>query len=99
MVYAALPLALISGGALNGAAVMLVFGLGTLPNMLAMDLGAQALRAGARGRAWPRLRALLRPLAGCALLLFAASDLAHAAHLAGSQSPALALVESICHAR
>lgn len=99
MVYAALPLALISGSALQGAGVMFAFGLGTLPNMLALDLGAHALRAGTGRQRWAGVRAGLRPLAGCALLLFAASDLAHAAHLAGAQSPALALVESICHAR
>jgi sulfite exporter TauE/SafE len=35
MVYSMLALALVSGGALRGAAVMLAFGLGTLPNLLA----------------------------------------------------------------
>lgn len=99
MVYAALPLALISGSAPQGGLVMFAFGLGTLPNMFALDLGARALQAGASRPAWRRARTVLRPLAGCALLLFAASDLAHAAQLAGAHSPALALVESICHSR
>jgi sulfite exporter TauE/SafE len=35
MIYGVLPLALLSGGAWQGAAVMLAFGVGTLPNLLA----------------------------------------------------------------
>ena len=35
LVYAVLPIALFSGGAIYGASVMLAFGLGTLPNLLA----------------------------------------------------------------
>ena len=35
LVYAVLPLALLAGGAVQGAAVMLAFGIGTLPNLLA----------------------------------------------------------------
>jgi len=35
LTYGVLPIALFSGGALQGAAVMLAFGLGTLPNLLA----------------------------------------------------------------
>ncbi len=34
LVYSALPLALVSGSALNGAVVMLAFGAGTLPALL-----------------------------------------------------------------
>lgn len=37
MVYAVLPLSLVAGGALSGASVMLFFGLGTPPNLLAFD--------------------------------------------------------------
>ncbi len=44
LVYGLLPVALLSGSAANGAAIMLAFGLGTLPNLLA----AQALLARAR---------------------------------------------------
>ncbi len=36
LVYGVLPVALLAGSAANGAWVMLAFGLGTLPNMLAM---------------------------------------------------------------
>jgi sulfite exporter TauE/SafE len=35
LVYSALPLALLAGGAWQGGAVMLAFGLGTVPNLLA----------------------------------------------------------------
>jgi sulfite exporter TauE/SafE len=35
LTYSVLPVALFAGGALEGAAVMLAFGLGTLPNLLA----------------------------------------------------------------
>jgi sulfite exporter TauE/SafE len=35
LVYSVLPLALLSGGAWQGGTVMLAFGLGTLPNLLA----------------------------------------------------------------
>jgi len=45
LVYGLLPVALLSGSAANGAAVMAIFGLGTLPNLLA----AQALIARTRG--------------------------------------------------
>jgi sulfite exporter TauE/SafE len=93
MVYAALPLALLTGSAARGALVMLAFGLGTVPNMLALSVGAAA----ALESRWAAARGWLRPAAGCAVLLFAASDLAHAAHLAGSQSAAVSLLESICH--
>lgn len=35
LVYSVLPVAMLAGGAVNGALVMLAFGLGTLPNLLA----------------------------------------------------------------
>jgi hypothetical protein len=38
LVYSTLPLALFAGGAWEGAAVMLAFGLGTLPNLMATNL-------------------------------------------------------------
>lgn len=38
LVYSTLPLALLAGGAWQGGAVMLAFGLGTLPNLMAADL-------------------------------------------------------------
>ncbi len=45
LVYSMLVLAAASGGAWQGAAVMLAFGLGTLPNLLAAGLAAQRLLA------------------------------------------------------
>lgn len=46
LVYSVLPLALFAGGAWQGCAVMLAFGLGTLPNLLAAGvLLARAKRA------------------------------------------------------
>lgn len=38
LVYSVLPLALFAGGAWQGGAVMLAFGLGTLPNLMAADV-------------------------------------------------------------
>lgn len=94
MVYATLPLALIAGGPARGAAVMLAFGLGTLPNLVLLDLAAAGVAqrlSRAPARAW------LRALAGAVVLAFGVSDLAHAAHLAGVNDPAVALLASICH--
>jgi sulfite exporter TauE/SafE len=45
LVYSMLTLALASGDALSGAGVMLAFGLGTLPNLLAAGFAAQKLLA------------------------------------------------------
>jgi len=44
LVYSVLGTALVSGGATRGAAVMLAFGLGTLPNLLAAGLAIGRLR-------------------------------------------------------
>jgi hypothetical protein len=99
MVYAALPLALVAGGPLNGALVMLAFGLGTLPNMLAVDVAVQGIgRAGSSGAA--RALVWVRPLAGVAIVVFGVSGLAHAARVAGvagSEHPAIAMFARICH--
>ncbi|MCL4748382.1 MAG: sulfite exporter TauE/SafE family protein, partial [Burkholderiaceae bacterium] len=43
MVYGVLVAALMAGGALQGAMLMLAFGLGTLPNLLALGWSAHAL--------------------------------------------------------
>ncbi|HEY5801532.1 MAG TPA: sulfite exporter TauE/SafE family protein [Burkholderiaceae bacterium] len=65
MVYGMLLLALFSGSMLAGAAIMLAFGLGTLPAMLASGLAGDALRRAAQGRT-------VRLLCGGAMLAFAA---------------------------
>lgn len=44
LVYSTLSWAAVSGGSLNGALIMLSFGLGTLPAMLLVGLGANALK-------------------------------------------------------
>ena len=99
MVYAALPLALVAGGPLAGGLVMLAFGLGTLPNMLALDVAVHGI--GRAGRAGPaRSLAWVKPLAGAAIVVFGISGLAHAARVAGvagSEHPAIAMFARICH--
>lgn len=62
LIYSVLPIALFAGGALQGGAVMLAFGLGTLPNLLAAGWLV------ARSRAWLDSRIVRY---GAALLLAA----------------------------
>jgi sulfite exporter TauE/SafE len=65
LVYSVLPLAMFAGGAWQGAAVMLAFGLGTLPNLAATGLLI--------GRAKPMFdRTRLRFAAAALLVTFAA---------------------------
>ena len=63
MVYSVLLAAMLTGSALSGAAVMLAFGLGTLPALLAMGL------AGAGATRWIRERRV-RIVAGIIVLAF-----------------------------
>jgi len=63
MVYAALAWSLTSGSGLNGALLMIAFGLGTLPMLLAVGATAEWLRDFVR-HAW------VRRSAGLAVLLF-----------------------------
>ncbi|TCJ16307.1 sulfite exporter TauE/SafE family protein [Parasulfuritortus cantonensis] len=51
LVYSVLVTALASGGPVSGALLMLAFGFGTLPNLLAMGWAAERLRALAANRA------------------------------------------------
>jgi sulfite exporter TauE/SafE len=69
LVYTALATALVSGGALPGAAVMAAFGLGTLPNLLGAGLAARGLERLLRA---PRVRAA----AGAAVVLIGVVGLA-----------------------
>lgn len=64
LVYSMLALALASGDALSGAAVMAAFGLGTLPNLLAAGFAAQKLLA------WRRVP-WVRRAAGLAIVALA----------------------------
>ncbi len=99
MVYAALPLALVAGGPLQGGLVMLAFGLGTLPNMLAVDVAVHGIgRAGQAGAT--QLQTWVKPLAGVVIVVFGLSGLAHAARVAGvagAEHPAIAAFAAICH--
>jgi sulfite exporter TauE/SafE len=69
LVYSALALGLVSGGPMHGAGIMLAFGLGTLPNLLAAGLIAQRIR--------PVLRLpWVRSLAGGIMIVLGAIGLA-----------------------
>jgi sulfite exporter TauE/SafE len=63
VVYAGLALAAVAGGALAGATVMAAFGLGTLPALVALVLGARRLGT------WGRRPWLRQAAAGIALLV------------------------------
>src|SRR6266545_2790363 len=71
LIYPMLPIALFAGSAAAGGAVMLAFGLGTLPNLLAAGFVA------ARARPWLASRGL-RYAAAVLLIAFAAVGLARA---------------------
>jgi hypothetical protein len=74
LTYSVLAIALVSGGAANGAALMLAFGLGTLPNLL---LAGLLLR---RARSWFQDR-MVRWVSGGLVLGFGIAGLANAAQL------------------
>ncbi len=76
MVYSALTAALLSGGALRGAGLMLAFGLGTLPNLLLAGLLLQRLRSFSQARA-------VRMLTGLLVLGFGVWGLLNATTLGG----------------
>jgi len=63
MVYSVLATAMFAGSAAGGASVMLAFGLGTLPMLMAMGLAGERLRAVLQQRA-------VRVLAGTVVLAF-----------------------------
>lgn len=69
MVYGVLIAALVSGSALDGAALALAFGLGTLPNLLALGWSAHAARRWLSNRA-------VRIAAGLLVIAFGLAGLA-----------------------
>jgi uncharacterized protein len=69
MVYAALFYAMLSGSGLGGAVVMLGFGIGTLPALLAAAMGLATLRHRAKSAA-------LQGVAGVAILLLGIANVA-----------------------
>lgn len=97
MVYAALPLALVAGGPWQGAGVMLAFGLGTLPNMLAVDVAVTRLSGAHPEGTLAAAQAWLKPIAGAVIIVFGLSGLAHAARVAGAGHPTIEALASICH--
>jgi hypothetical protein len=74
LVYAVLTTALLTGNALDGAAIMAAFGLGTLPNLLLAGLALRRMTAATRARP-------LRMAAGGLVLGFGVYGLANAASL------------------
>jgi len=76
MVYSVLATALLAGSAARGAGLMLAFGLGTLPNLLAAGLLLRKLREITRARA-------VRLTSGLLVLGFGVFGLAHATTLGG----------------
>jgi len=70
MVYAVLSAALVSGSALNGGLLMLVFGLGTLPNLMVLGMSGQWLARASRNR-------YVRTFAGGLIVLFGLMGLMH----------------------
>jgi hypothetical protein len=74
LVYAVLTTALLTGDALDGAAIMAAFGLGTLPNLLLAGLAVRRMTAATRARP-------LRMAAGGMVLGFGVYGLANAASL------------------
>lgn len=70
MVYAVLSVALVSGSAFNGAMLMLVFGLGTLPNLMLLGLSGQWLAKASRHR-------VVRRFAGVMIITFGIMGLLH----------------------
>ena len=74
LVYGMLATALVSGGAASGAAVMLAFGLGTLPNLLLAGMAFKRLRDFTSNRR-------VRLAAGLLVAGFGFAGLAKATHL------------------
>ncbi len=76
MVYSVLTAALVAGSPARGAGLMLAFGLGTLPNLLAAGLLLRKLQGFARARA-------VRVVSGLIVLAFGVFGLVNASTLGG----------------
>lgn len=74
LTYSVLAIALVSGSGTRGASLMLAFGLGTLPSLLAAGLLMRSARL------WFQRR-LVRRIAGTIVLGFGVTGLAHATYL------------------
>jgi len=80
MVYAVLALALASGSATGGAAIMLSFGLGTLPVMLTMGLAFNTLKRWVQDPRIKMVAGILVILMGFMMLLANPAGHGHHAH-------------------
>jgi sulfite exporter TauE/SafE len=80
LVYSALALAMASGAALNGAAVMLVFGVGTLPTLLTLGVTFDLVGHWVRDVRVRRVAGILVILLGLMLLLAFPGHHGHHAH-------------------
>ena len=74
LTYSALTIALLSGSVMNGAALMLAFGLGTVPNLLFAGLLIRGAQSWFHGR-------MVRRVSGGLVLGFGIAGLANAAEL------------------
>src|SRR3954465_15822072 len=74
LTYSVLAIALVSGSGARGATLMAVFGLGTLPNLLAAGMLVTPVRP------WLQ-RLVVRRISGCLLLAFGVAGVAHATGL------------------
>ena len=87
LVYSVLTIALASGHPVSGALTMLAFGLGTLPNLLAMGLAASRMR--------PLIRDVrVRRIAGALIIGFGAIGLVRALQPVHDHGATLSLHES-----
>jgi sulfite exporter TauE/SafE len=75
LTYSVLAIALVSGSGARGAELMAVFGLGTVPNLLAAGMLVT------RARPWLQQQ-MVRRISGCLLLAFGVAGVAHATGLA-----------------
>ena len=77
LVYAVLPLALFAGGAWQGALVMLAFGVGTTPTLLAAGFALRLPRRALGQRGW-------RYVAATAVIVFAITGIYRSLFVAGA---------------
>ncbi|MDY7578990.1 sulfite exporter TauE/SafE family protein [Herbaspirillum sp. RTI4] len=85
MVYSMLLTAMLSGTAVSGAAVMVAFGLGTLPTLITMGM------LGTRLKSWMQRRAV-RVISGLVIVIFGVLGLLRASHgLPGSWMDAVCI--------
>lgn len=75
LVYSTLSWSAVSGGAINGALIMMAFGLGTLPAMFLVGLGAQTLKSWLDSKITKNISALLLLSYGVHTIYIAADQL------------------------